>query len=71
MTLDEETRRALGYGDHWEQLALRFPLFVVARKSQHVPRAQRRTYDARYEAKRKAAKLAWQRAARAKRKAAA
>lgn len=30
MTLDDDTRAALGFGDAWEQLALRWPLYVVA-----------------------------------------
>lgn len=46
MTLDVETLEALGMGDHWEQLAIRWPLFVVAREP--VPHAQRRVYDAQY-----------------------
>lgn len=32
MTLDDETRAALGYGETWEQLTLRFGLFVVAER---------------------------------------
>lgn len=68
MTLDDDTLRELGFGDQWEQLAIRWPLFLVAREP--VPHAQRRVYDARYEAKRKEAKLAWQRRNRARKKAA-
>lgn len=33
MTLDHDTLAALGYCDAWEQLALRWPLYVVARRA--------------------------------------
>lgn len=47
MTLDDETIEALGFGDHWEQLALRFPPFVVARMDAWQMR-QRRAREAAY-----------------------
>lgn len=31
MNLDDDTREVLGFGDAWEQLALRWPLYTVAR----------------------------------------
>lgn len=34
MTLDTDTLDALGYGDAWEQLAIRWPLYVCARRAE-------------------------------------
>lgn len=45
MKLDASTRAALGYGRPWEQLALRFPLFVVARRAKWREKAATRTDD--------------------------
>ena len=43
MHLDEDTCEALGFGDPWEQLALRWPLYVVTRSTRRDWRRGRTT----------------------------
>jgi len=49
MTLDGDTRDALGYGNPWEQLALRFGAWLVVRNARPsgVTREQKRAIDER------------------------
>lgn len=47
MTLDAETLEALGMGDHWEQLAIRWPLYVVSERRVEQKRAAAEQYNRR------------------------